>query len=189
MLRSHVGDKIYPQSRKKFYTAGKHTNDANWIFSTSEEVFFDEYDGQQLREIFKRTDSRIDGIITNIPEDLVRTEELCYDGKRKVYYERMLSQKPYFENPISIRTNDKSLKPVVPAKFVVNLNLLYPRFELIMQSYGRGDGITDMWCYGKVSYCGTCETDECLLTRFLVRSLHMHYFFATGSHGYRHTTA
>ena len=115
MLRSHVGDKIYPQSRKKFYTAGKHTNDANWIFSTSEEVVFDEYDGQQLREIFKRTDSRIDGIITNIPEDLVRTEELCYDGERKVYYERMLSQKPYFENPISIRTNDKSLKPVVPA--------------------------------------------------------------------------
>ena len=83
----------------------------------------------------------------------------------------MTLNKPIFENLVQTKALTKpkprkkatlkvELKPLIPQEFPVNMNMISPRFELITQTYGRGDGITIMWVYVK-AHDGTCTDFHC----------------------------
>ncbi|GAU90477.1 hypothetical protein RvY_02885 [Ramazzottius varieornatus] len=160
-LRGGVGHKTYPKSLKKRYTGCVLVVD-EWYQSVEKKGVPDRFEGQKLRDIFPVTDSEVLQVIAKMGLiDLRISEAQCYDGQDRKYYERMKTKRPFFDSPVRIvaqgdngkkaQKNSKINSPLVSNSIAVNMNFVYPRHKLAMQTYGRGYGITQMWCYGKVS--------------------------------------
>ena len=134
----------------KKYTSD-NTSDPSWVLYLDEADVPDEYVGMVIETILKRSDAKIRKILRTLPENLTESKKLCY-GKAKVYCERMTLKEPIFESLIEMQTDEDEdeMSPIVPETLGFNLNFASTRYEFLNQTYGRGNGITDMWCYLKV---------------------------------------